>query len=468
MTLSSQMARSDRPAGTWVRSSGRTTRRRPPTRLIALAGAGAVALGLAAWGGTWLIWGGEPGLAVATDLPAPMVGEAGSPAGAPRSGTSERQEPGLVMEMGRGPMSPPDRAPTTHADRASSQPRAESNAAPLPAPAPASVTKLPVGPGGRPPHQPAPSTPAVAPSSGPGPGGTASPSRPATSPAAPAAANPVGAATPGTELARFLGAAEQAQSGGRLVEARTLLNRALLEAATTEQERHGLRTWLAQLNEGLVFSPAITAGDPIAQAYTIERGDSLARVTAKLGLGIDWRAVQRINRITDPGRIQVGQKIKVLRGPFHAVVSKSAFRLDLYAGEPVRPASAAARADGVGPGWVYICSFPVGLGEHNMTPVGTFVVKPKSKLLNPFWTNPRTGERFDASDPNNPIGEHWLGLDGADEQTRVFQGYGLHGTIQPESIGKEMSMGCVRMRADDIARVWELLEEGVSTVRIVP
>ncbi|MDP7071232.1 MAG: hypothetical protein QF561_07800, partial [Phycisphaerales bacterium] len=97
-------------------------------------------------------------------------------------------------------------------------------------------------------------------------------------------------------------------------------------------------------------------------------------------------------------RIRAGQRIKVVQGPFHAEVDKKAHRIDIWLGE--------------GEDAVFIRSLPVGLGEFDSTPGGTFRVRRGGKMVNPSWTNPRTGERFAAADPNNPIGEFWIGLDG--------------------------------------------------------
>ncbi len=52
--------------------------------------------------------------------------------------------------------------------------------------------------------------------------------------------------------------------------------------------------------------------------------------------------------------------------------------------------------------------------------------------------------------------------------TSEYQGYGIHGTVEPDSIGKDMSMGCVRLLPGEIEAVWELLVDGDSTVEIVP
>ena len=103
-----------------------------------------------------------------------------------------------------------------------------------------------------------------------------------------------------------------------------------------------------------------------------------------------------------------------------------------------------------------------------MTPLGAFTVKDGSKMINPPWTNPHTGEKFGPKDPKNPIGLRWVGLQGLDEKTKGFNGYGIHATIVPESIGKEMSMGCVRMNEEDVEVVYDMLMGRVSVVKIVP
>ncbi len=172
-------------------------------------------------------------------------------------------------------------------------------------------------------------------------------------------------------------------------------------------------------------------------------------------LQVDWRLIQRVNAMADPRKLRVGQKLKLVNGPFHAVVTKREYRLDLYA-DPRDP-------DG---NRLYIRSFGVGLGEHDSTPIGKFAVKSGSKLVDPYWVNPRTGQRFANSDPLNPIGERWIGLEGADPASAGLTGYGLHGTIDPASIGHDASMGCVRMLGEDVEVVYELLQERVSQVEI--
>lgn len=237
------------------------------------------------------------------------------------------------------------------------------------------------------------------------------------------------------------------------VQARVLLSKAYPKAAPSDQA--AIRAKLEELNKTLLFSPKVTPGDPLTELYTIASGDSFVRITKKHDLAVHWGLLQRINGIS-PNALRVGQKIKLVRGPFHAVVHKSDYRIDIFQGAPDDPAS-----------WLFIKSCKVGLGEGNSTPPGTFVIRKNSKLMNPHWANPRTGQKFDADDPLNPIGERWLGFEGVGDSAPLT-GYGLHGTIDPSSIGQQKSMGCVRMGDDDIALIYELLEEQVSVVKILP
>jgi lipoprotein-anchoring transpeptidase ErfK/SrfK len=88
--------------------------------------------------------------------------------------------------------------------------------------------------------------------------------------------------------------------------------------------------------------------------------------------------------------------------------------------------------------------------------------------VNPEWRNPRTGEFFKADDPKNPIGERWIGLQGVDAGNSKAMSYGIHGTTDPASIGKQASMGCVRLKDADVEVIYEALTEPNSTIVIVP
>lgn len=251
-------------------------------------------------------------------------------------------------------------------------------------------------------------------------------------------------------------AAERLIRENDLVGARDRLSAALQDPGAPESIKADMRRRAASLNDDILFSPKLHPREPRTRSYTVASGDSLVRIASREKLLIHHRLIARVNRLARPDMIQQGQRLKLVQGPFHAIVRTGAFRLDLYHGQGSDPKA-----------WLYVRSFPVGLGEGESTPHGRFIVRQNSKLENPAWVNPRTGQRFAADDPMNPIGERWVGLDGLDDAA-VHVGYGLHGTIEPDSIGQMRSMGCVRMHEGDIEFVYDLLEEGVSMVIIGP
>jgi lipoprotein-anchoring transpeptidase ErfK/SrfK len=71
-----------------------------------------------------------------------------------------------------------------------------------------------------------------------------------------------------------------------------------------------------------------------------------------------------------------------------------------------------------------------------------------------------------ADDPRNPLGERWIGLEGVSGSAVGMMAYGIHGTIEPESIGKSVSMGCVRLHNADVEQLYDLLVIDKSQVTI--
>jgi len=254
------------------------------------------------------------------------------------------------------------------------------------------------------------------------------------------------------DVAIMISQAEGLSDQGKLVEARAEYNAAMYhpEAGSALVL---IRRRMSEINDVLLFSSTIVEGDPHAERYKIKSGDMLSTLAPRYR--IDWRFLTRINGIRDPSRIREGQTLKVVNGPFHVVINKSEYRMDLYIGQP----DAEGRR-------MYVRSYLVGLGEHGSTPTGEWIVRRNSKLINSPWRNPRTGEYFAADNPNNPIGERWIGIQGVDPQTQHLEGFGIHGTIEPESIGRQASMGCVRMMPDDVEWIYDMLVGGYSSVII--
>ncbi|XHC25278.1 L,D-transpeptidase family protein [Phycisphaerales bacterium ac7] len=278
---------------------------------------------------------------------------------------------------------------------------------------------------------------------------------PAAQPERPAS-DPVARPGRDAQVQSLIASGDDLMGEGRVIQARDAYNRALHHPRSAAADRAIMRTKLGDMAKEITFSRRVVAGDEMASEYTVQSGDLLSTIVRREGLDVEWMLIERINGVS-ANRIRVGQTLKLLRGPFHAVISKGAYRLDLYS--DFRD-SAGNR--------LYLGSFSVGLGEYDSTPVGSWVVRSNSKLIDPAWVNPRTGERFASGDPENPIGNRWIGIRGTDANTEIEEGIGLHGTIEPNSIGEQMSMGCVRMLRPDIELIYDLLVPEVSTVMIQP
>ncbi len=164
-----------------------------------------------------------------------------------------------------------------------------------------------------------------------------------------------------------------------------------------------------------------------AEPHFVDYGETLGAIAKEYD--VPWQYLARLNRI-DPNNLQAGQELKVVRGPFGAVVDLSDFCLTIHAH-----------------GW-YVHCYEIGTGAENGTPIGEFSVQ--EKLENPTWYNPDGGV-VDGDDPENPLGEFWLGLGNH---------IGIHGTIDPDSIGRAVSRGCIHVGDSDIDEVFALLAVG--------
>jgi len=249
----------------------------------------------------------------------------------------------------------------------------------------------------------------------------------------------------GTSVDADVLAGRQALERGQLLEARRRLSRAF-EGRLSNEQRERIRNELTTISDKLIFSRTVAPGDPLTKLHEIASGESVYVLARRHKVTMDL--LQQINELERPEFIRAGQRLKVIEGPFDAVIRKSQHRMDIFLkGQFIR-------------------SYRVGLGAGAGTPLGKWEVT--TKLTNPEWTDPRSGRYYAADDPENPIGEYWIGLDCIAGDCIGDSGYGIHGTIEPESIGADMSMGCVRLLPDDIHEVHQLLVRRHSTVDIVP
>lgn len=262
----------------------------------------------------------------------------------------------------------------------------------------------------------------------------------AAKPRAPAAA-PLSAA----DAEKRLADAKAKLDAGDLMGVRTALNDGIVGDRFPGASADAARALQSKANETLVFSPRPFVGDAYAEVARVEKSNGLTTISR--GHAVPWELVCRINGTTDK-RIKLGQSLKTPVGPFNVMVTKSAFRLDLFLGGIPGETST-----------LYVTSLPVGLGKDNSTPTGVWQVVSGGKMKNPQWTNPKSGQQFEGYDPKNPLGGYWVALKGLEGDATGKTGFGIHGTIEPDSIGKQASMGCIRLKVEDIQFVYDTVTD---------
>jgi hypothetical protein len=210
--------------------------------------------------------------------------------------------------------------------------------------------------------------------------------------------------------------------------------RAHRELSTLYWSKPGWRSSILQRIEktanAIYFDPRLHFIEP----YIIKPNDQLVPIAKRYN--VPWQYLAKLNRI-DPKQLRPAKKLKVMQGPFSAIVESSSFLLTIHAYG------------------YFVRAYPIGIGRDSTTPIGKFAVL--NKVTQPQYTDPR-GHVVDADDPQNPLGPRWLDLGNS---------YGIHGTIDPASIGKAESRGCIRMRNEDVLEVFDMLGVG-SEVTIRP
>lgn len=161
----------------------------------------------------------------------------------------------------------------------------------------------------------------------------------------------------------------------------------------------------------------------LERPYDVQPGDTLEKVAD--AYEVPWELLANINGLRDPRAVRPGNQLKVVKGPFDAYVNLSKFQLVLYLGNR------------------YAGRFQIGIGKDQETPEGKFVVL--QKLVNPTYYGKPV---VDKDDPQNPLGEFAIDLGNS---------IWIHGTNEPQTIGRADSRGCIRLANRDIRDVFEIL-----------
>ncbi|MGM0846081.1 MAG: L,D-transpeptidase [Bacillota bacterium] len=91
----------------------------------------------------------------------------------------------------------------------------------------------------------------------------------------------------------------------------------------------------------------------------------------------------------------------------------------------------------------------------DLTPQGLFTIIIKAE--NPYYRK----LNIQGGDPNNPLGTRWMGFDAKGTDGRI---YGIHGTNHPDSIGKYISNGCIRMHNAEVEALFDKVPSGTKVL----
>jgi lipoprotein-anchoring transpeptidase ErfK/SrfK len=219
--------------------------------------------------------------------------------------------------------------------------------------------------------------------------------------------------------------ARELENEGKLAEARALLQPLAGNGGASDK----VLDLLSEIDTKILFT-AVPAPEKID--YTVASGDSLGKLAQKFSTTIDL--IKKSNNLTRD-MIRVGDRLRIYQGHFAVSVSKTTNELRLTDNGK------------------FFKRYRVGTGEYNKTPVGEFKVT--TRITNPPWWR-ADGKTVPYGDPENILGTHWLGLN--------VTGYGIHGTWDTNSIGKQATAGCIRLLNGDIAELYTVLAVGSTVV----
>jgi lipoprotein-anchoring transpeptidase ErfK/SrfK len=196
--------------------------------------------------------------------------------------------------------------------------------------------------------------------------------------------------------------------------------------------RSAIRTRIEKTAQIIFFSDR----EHFITPHTVQPNEYLSTIAKQYN--VTYQYLERLNRVK-ASRIQAGRKLKVLKGPFAAVVDLSDRELTVHFHG------------------YYVTKFRVGIGRDKRSPIGKHKVL--NKVVKPQYTgrDPRTLRNFviAGDDPKNPLGTHWIDIGNS---------FGIHGTNAPNSIGKAASKGCIRMHNNDVSLVYDLLQSGSEII----
>lgn len=228
---------------------------------------------------------------------------------------------------------------------------------------------------------------------------------------------------PSTPLIALYNKAKETETAGNYLDARGIYEE-VFEKSQDELLTQGVQKDLLALNMKILFSPLTTEDSVI---YKVKEGDTLGKIAKKYKTTVDL--IMKSNNLKSD-LIRINQDLKISTASYSIVVDRSQNILTLKANENV------------------LKTYTVSTGINNCTPVGTFKIV--NKLKDPVWY--KAGAIVSSGSSENILGSRWMGIS--------VSGYGIHGTTQPEDIGKHVTAGCIRMKEPEVQELYAIMPVG--------
>jgi LysM repeat protein len=222
-------------------------------------------------------------------------------------------------------------------------------------------------------------------------------------------------------------AARHELEAGRLAEVHRQLSAWYDDPRLSSFEQQRLTELLDQLAGTLVYSTQSL----LEPEHEVQPGERLEDIGQRVN--VPWQLLAKVNGIDDPQSLRPGERLKVVKGPFTAVVSLQKRQLTLMLGG------------------MYAGRFPIGLGREHPAVEGTYVVT--DKVPNPTYYG--ADRAIEPEDPSNPLGKRWIGLGNQ---------LGIHGTNDPKNVGRTDLQGCISLSPRDAEDVFDILSVGSKVI----
>jgi len=239
---------------------------------------------------------------------------------------------------------------------------------------------------------------------------------------------------PATEEAKefMVSIGNTALSQNKIEEAEDVLQK-LADFHGSSPEAKDMLSKLGELNMKRFYSRAEM---PFIEYHVVKSGEYLSTIAKKNKTSVG--SIKRINGLTGD-TIRKGNKLKIDKSDYLIKIDVSDNVLDLF------------RIFGGKTNFVK--RYPVGTGKNDNTPRGAYKVNLKEK--EPTWYKP--GEApIPYGSKENELGTRWMGID--------CPGFGIHGTWNPESVGRASSAGCIRMLNKDVEELFDITPFGVTVI----